>query len=98
MSIARSLATKPHILILDDSTSAIDATTEHQLVSSLKATAATRATIIIAHRLSSVKDADEIIFLHNGKITEQGNHQQLISLNGDYATLWKLQQTEARNI
>jgi len=98
MSIARSLATKPHILILDDSTSAIDATTEHQLVSSLKTTAAKRATIIIAHRLSSVKDADEIIFLHNGKITEQGNHQQLINQNGDYATLWKLQQTEAGNI
>jgi ATP-binding cassette, subfamily B, multidrug efflux pump len=98
MSIARSLATNPHTLILDDSTSAIDATTEHQLVNSLKATAATRSTIIIAHRLSSVKDADEIIFISNGRITEQGNHQTLIAQNGDYAKLWKLQQTEAHTI
>ena len=98
MAIARSLTTKPQILILDDSTSAIDATTEHQLINSLKSTAATRSTIIIAHRLSSVKDADNIIFLRDGTITEQGTHQELIARNGDYATLWKLQQTEAHNI
>lgn len=86
-SIARALAVDPKILILDDSFSAVDTHTEEEILTSLKSFMKGRTSIIISHRISTVKDADTIIVLHNGKIAELGTHDELISLGGIYADL-----------
>jgi len=91
MSIARSLAPDPALLILDDSLSAVDTATEAQLRASLRASRADKATIIIAHRLSAVMDADEIIVLDRGRIVERGTHLSLMALGGRYAALYRMQ-------
>ncbi len=86
-SLARALATNPKILILDDSFSAVDTHTEEEILKNLKESMKNRTCIIISHRISTVKDADKIIVLADGKIAEQGTHSELISLNGIYAEL-----------
>jgi ATP-binding cassette subfamily B protein len=91
MSIARGLVAQPDIIILDDSTAAIDAATEQRVRAALRDAVNHMATIIIAHRLSALKDADEIVFLEGGRIVERGNHQHLVALGGRYAALWALQ-------
>jgi len=91
MSIARALAADPALLILDDSLSAVDTATEAQLRGSLRASRADKATIIIAHRLSAVMDADEIIMLDRGRIVERGTHPALLALGGRYAALYRMQ-------
>lgn len=98
ISIARGLLNKPGLLILDDATAAIDALTEARVREHLQAHAASRATIIIAHRLSSVKHADEIILLEQGRIIERGNHQTLLAQGGHYAALWQLQYASAQGV
>lgn len=86
-SLARALAIDPKILILDDSFSAVDTNTEESILKNLKEFMKNRTSIIISHRISTVKDADNIIVLSEGRIAEHGTHQQLVVLNGIYADL-----------
>ncbi len=86
-SLARALAIDPKILILDDSFSAVDTNTEEEILKSLKGFMKNRTSIIISHRISTVKDADKIIVISDGKIVEEGNHEQLVAEGGIYADL-----------
>ncbi len=95
LSFARAVAFKPQILVLDEATASIDSQTENVIQSSLAKIMKGRTSIVIAHRLSTIRKSDKIIVLHNGKIVEQGTHEQLISLNGLYAALHALQFAEA---
>jgi len=87
VSLARALATDPQILILDDSFSAVDTNTEEEILNNLKKISFNRTTIIISHRISTVKNADKIIVLDNAKIAEEGTHDQLVSAGRIYAEL-----------
>ena len=91
LAIARSVLPSSSVIVFDDSTAAVDAATERQIREALQEVTRTRATIIIAHRLSSVMHADEILFLENGRIVERGDHQSLIARGGRYAALYSLQ-------
>ena len=93
-SIARALARLPRILILDDALSAIDTYTEDEILHQLRSVMAERTSIIISHRISTVKDADHIVVLDNGQIVERGNHNELIALGRIYAELHKKQLLE----
>jgi ATP-binding cassette subfamily B protein len=86
-SISRALAIDPKILILDDSFSAVDTHTEEEILKRLKLFMKDRTSIIISHRISTVKDADKIIVLDKGKIAESGSHDELVALGGIYADL-----------
>jgi ATP-binding cassette subfamily B protein len=85
--LARALAVEPNILILDDTFSAVDTHTEEEILGRLKEFMKDRTTLIISHRISTVKDADNIIVLNESKIAEQGTHDELVALNGIYADL-----------
>jgi ATP-binding cassette, subfamily B, multidrug efflux pump len=91
LSIARGALPAPPVMVLDDSLSAVDTATEAGLRAELRASRVNRATIIIAHRLSSLADADEIIVLDRGTIVERGTHSNLIALGGHFAALHRLQ-------
>ena len=91
LSIARLFLKNPPILILDEATSALDNTTEMLIQRSLNELAKGRTCLIVAHRLSTIKNADEIAVISKGKIMEMGSHNELIKLNGIYADLYKLQ-------
>lgn len=91
LSIARGIMPQPSILIFDDATSAVDSATEHRLRLALQQETAERTTIIIAHRLSSLMHADEIIVLDRGRIIERGSHAELSARGGPYAELYRLQ-------
>lgn len=93
-SLARALAINPKILILDDSFSAVDTHTEEEILNKLKEFMKGRTSIIISHRISTVKNADNIIVLENGIIAEQGKHDDLVALNGIYADLHNKQLLE----
>ncbi len=93
-SLARALAIEPKILILDDSLSAVDTHTEEEILKNLKLFMKQRTSIIISHRISTVKDADIIVVIKDGKIIEQGTHEELVSLNGYYADLYYKQLLE----
>lgn len=86
-ALARALIIDPTILILDDSFSAVDTNTEEVILRNLKEFMKNRTSIIISHRISTVKDSDKIIVLDNGKIAEEGTHEQLVELGGIYADL-----------
>jgi ATP-binding cassette subfamily C protein len=88
MAIARMIAAKPKVVILDEATSALDSETEHRVHQALAAFLRGRTTIIIAHRLSAVKQADHVYVFEGGKICEQGRHETLITQNGLYAKLY----------
>jgi ATP-binding cassette, subfamily B, heavy metal transporter len=91
VSIARTLLKNPPILVLDEATSALDSFTEQDIQQALKGIARDRTTIVIAHRLTTVVDADEIIVLDNGQIAERGTHTVLLEKQGLYAALWNRQ-------
>jgi ABC-type transport system involved in Fe-S cluster assembly fused permease/ATPase subunit len=92
VAIARTILKNPDILIFDEATSALDSHTEREIQQSLKEVAADRTAIVIAHRLSTVIDADEIIVLEKGSIVEKGTHSELLAKNGSYASMWARQQ------
>jgi ATP-binding cassette subfamily B protein len=94
VAIARTLLKDPPILILDEATSALDSRTEGAIQATLRDVAANRTSIVIAHRLSTVMDADEIVVLDEGRVAERGTHAQLLRKNGLYADMWQRQQTE----
>ena len=91
ISIARAFLKNPPILILDEATSALDNMTEMQVQQALSELSMGRTTLIVAHRLSTVKNADEIIVVTDGEITERGSHKELVSLGGIYAELYRYQ-------
>ena len=91
VAIARTLLKDPRILILDEATSALDTRTEREIGQALRAVAARRTTLVIAHRLSTVVDADEIVVLREGTVAERGTHASLLAQGGVYAHLWAMQ-------
>ncbi|TWF56868.1 ABCB family ABC transporter ATP-binding protein/permease [Neorhizobium alkalisoli] len=91
VAIARTILKAPPILILDEATSALDTTTEHEIQSALDQVSKNRTTLVIAHRLSTVINADEIIVLRHGEIAERGTHTALLEENGLYASMWNRQ-------
>lgn len=95
-SLARGLIKNAPILILDDSVSAVDAVTETQIIESLRLTRKNKTTIIIAHRISAIKHADEIIVLDEGRIAQRGTHHQLMAEDGIYAALYSIQEEGTR--
>lgn len=100
VAIARTILKGPPILILDEATSALDTKTEQDIQSALDAVAMNRTTLVIAHRLSTVVKADEIIVLRNGEIAERGTHYRLLAKQGLYAQMWNRQReaTEAEEL
>ncbi len=92
VAIARTILKNPKILIFDEATSALDSHTEREIQQSLKEVSANRTAIVIAHRLSTVIDADKIIVLEKGSIIEKGRHSELLAKAGSYASMWARQQ------
>ncbi|MGH7034149.1 MAG: ATP-binding cassette domain-containing protein, partial [Stellaceae bacterium] len=92
VAIARVILKEPRILLFDEATSALDTKTEREIQASLEEVSENRTTLIIAHRLSTVIHADEILVLDEGRIAERGNHAQLIAHHGVYAAMWQRQQ------
>lgn len=96
MSIARALLKHSEILILDDALSAVDARTESEILKALRKERAGKTTLIAAHRLTSVMNADLILVLKDGQIVERGNHQELLAEDGWYAEMWRRQELEEK--
>ncbi|NDF05477.1 MAG: ABC transporter ATP-binding protein/permease [Betaproteobacteria bacterium] len=94
VAIARTLLKNPFILIFDEATSALDSSNERAIQSELREAANNKTTLVIAHRLSTVVDAHEIIVLDQGVIVEQGTHTQLLEAQGAYARMWSMQQSQ----
>ncbi len=91
VAIARTILKNPRVLILDEATSALDTRTEQEIQAALRDVSRNRTTLVIAHRLSTVVEADEIIVLQDGRVVERGNHGTLIAENGLYAEMWRRQ-------
>ena len=94
-AIARTILKNPPILLLDEATSALDTGTEREIQSALNKVSEGRTSLVIAHRLSTVVDADEILVLDHGQIIERGRHSQLLALGGHYASMWNKQREAA---
>lgn len=95
VAIARTILKNPPILLLDEATSALDTHTEREIQSALREVSRNRTTLVIAHRLSTVIDADQILVLDKGQIVERGRHEELLALNGAYASMWNRQREAA---
>lgn len=98
VSIARALLKNAPVLVLDDSTSALDVNTERRLINDIKENYTDKTMIISAHRLSSVVDCDEIIYMQDGMIIERGNFEELMKLNGHFAKVYNIQETERKSV
>jgi ATP-binding cassette subfamily B protein len=93
-ALARAIALDPRILILDDALSAVDTYTEEEILSRLRGVMKQRTSIIVSHRISTVREADLILVLENGRIAERGTHEALVSAGGLYAELYRQQLLE----
>ena len=98
LSFARAIAANAPLLLLDEATSAVDSEIEAEIHAALSVLVAGRTTIAVAHRLSTIANADTILVLHHGEIAERGTHQQLLERGGLYSTLWRLQAGESESL
>jgi ATP-binding cassette subfamily B protein len=98
ISIARAVLKDPPILVLDEATSSVDNETEAAIQRSIERIAEGRTTIVIAHRLSTIRHADRIVVVENGRIVEEGDHEQLVSHDGLYDRLWRVQTGERERV
>jgi len=98
VAIARVLLKNPAILVFDEATSSLDSQSEKNILSELYKISRNKTTVVIAHRLSTIVDADTIVVLDQGRIKEQGSHQQLMESGGIYANLWKIQQRRTESL
>jgi len=93
VAIARTILKNPQILVFDEATSSLDSQSEQAILTAINEVAKNRTSLVIAHRLSTIIDSDNIIVMSHGEIVEQGNHQQLLALQGQYSKMWQLQQS-----
>ncbi len=98
IAVARAILKRPRILVFDEATSSLDSKTEQAIQETLREVAENHTTLVIAHRLSTVVDADRILVMEKGEIVEQGSHQQLLALSGIYHAMWQLQQQERERL
>ncbi|MGH6958693.1 MAG: ATP-binding cassette domain-containing protein, partial [Caulobacteraceae bacterium] len=97
VGLARAMLARPRLLVLDEATSALDGPTEAAIQATLRKVRAGRTTLVVAHRLSTVVDSDQILVLRRGRIVERGDHDQLLARGGEYAALWR-RQTRAEEV
>ena len=95
VGIARALLADPRLLVLDEATSALDGPTEAAIQETLRRVRRNRTTLVVAHRLSTIVDADQILVLREGRIVERGDHAALLAVDGEYASLWRRQTRES---
>ncbi len=98
VAIARAILRKSPIIILDEATASVDVETEQQIQKSIAGIAGNHTIIAIAHRLSTIRNADKILVIENGRIVEEGTHEELVALGGSYARLNKIQTANTRGI
>jgi ATP-binding cassette, subfamily B, heavy metal transporter len=98
VAIARTLLKNPPILIFDEATSALDSANERAIQAELQSAARNKTTLVIAHRLSTVVDAHEILVMDAGRIIERGTHPQLLAQQGRYAAMWALQRSSEQKV
>ncbi len=98
VAIARAMLKRPRILVFDEATSSLDSKTEQAIQATLREVARDHTTLVIAHRLSTVVDADQILVMDAGRIVERGSHRQLLAQDGRYAQMWRLQQEEREQV
>jgi len=98
IAIARALLRRPELLIFDEATSALDSANERAIQAELQSAARNRTALVIAHRLSTVVDAHQILVMEEGRIIERGTHGELVARGGRYAEMWQLQQSSAEAV
>jgi len=98
VAIARTILKRPSILLFDEATSSLDSHSERAVLNEIKRLAMDHTSIVIAHRLSTVIDADSIIVLEAGRVAEQGTHRELLAKNGLYSAMWRVQQSHQDSV